>query len=119
MNDNLDELEENAEKIHQYYHNFLEFLDENGRDLDDLAGFEDQELVESYASEHPEIKIVGVDDNDFCSSDLVLIPHPTMGITALFIPQCTTIQNRFFMYPGHIFSLEKAITELKEYLEEN
>ena len=116
MNNKVDQWDKDAEKIHEYWHNFLAFLDENGRNPGNLIGYEDQNLVESYAIEHPEIKVVGVDDDDFCSSILVLIPHPTMGITVLFIPQCTSVQNSFFMYPGHIKGIEDAITELKKYL---
>ncbi len=36
------------------------------------------------------------------------------GITMLFVPQSTTIQNQFFLYDNHYKDLMKALKEMKE-----
>lgn len=79
-----------------------------------LVGYEVQVKIEKYVTKHcPEIKIIRCDDAVHASSDLILIPHPTMGITMIFIPQCTSIQNQFFLYKNHHKELVKALNEMK------
>ncbi len=75
-----------------------------------LIGYDVQIRVERYAKRFcPEIKIVRCDDEIYSSSCLVLVPHPEHGITIIFIPQNTVIQNQFFMYGGHCKMLIKEL----------
>ena len=60
----------------------------------------------------PEIKIIRCDDSLYASSDILLIPHPNHGITVIFIPQCTNIQNQFFLYKNHHKELVKVLREM-------
>ena len=76
-----------------------------------LSGYEVMEKIESYAKENPEISIAHCDDDLFASSILVIIPHKDMGNTVLFVPQLTTITNKFFLYPNHQASLIKALND--------
>ncbi len=78
-----------------------------------LIGYDVMERVEEYVKTHPDVVELSVDDDVFASSDLVLVPHPTMGITVTFIPQCTNVQNTFFLYPNHIENLIKTLKEMQ------
>jgi hypothetical protein len=83
-----------------------------------LVGYDVMSRVESYCKRYcPEIKILSCDDSVHASSTLLLIPHPTMGITVIFIPQCTGIQNQFFLYKRHCENLIDALTEMKQVYE--
>lgn len=86
------------------------------RDFDStkMKGYQAMQRVERYVKSHPEIKIINIDDSVFASSFLVLIPHPKMGITVIFIPQCTDNQSEFFLYPNHQEYLINGIKELKK-----
>jgi hypothetical protein len=80
-----------------------------------LVGYEVLEKMEKYVSRHcKEIKVVRCDDSLYAGSSIFLIPHPKHGITMLFVPQCTTIQNQFFLYDNHYKDLMKALKEMKE-----
>ena len=79
-----------------------------------LVGYDVMKKVEAYVKTHPDVVELSVDDSVFSSSDLVLIPHPTMGITVIFIPQCTNVQNTFFLYPNHIDNLIKTLKEMQK-----
>jgi hypothetical protein len=77
-----------------------------------LAGYEVMCKIERYVAKFcPEIKIIRCDDSSYAGSDILLIPHPDHGITVMFIPQCTSIQNTFFLYGNHHKML---MTELKK-----
>ncbi|WP_421977120.1 hypothetical protein [Roseivirga seohaensis] len=79
-----------------------------------MVGWEVIEAIEKFVEkECPEVKIVWVDDQVHSSSILVLIPHPKMGVTILFVPQNTRTNNFFFMYPIHVNNLMEALNELK------
>ena len=78
-----------------------------------LVGYKVMQKIEKYANKNLEIKIVRCDDSLYASSFLVLIPHPKHGITIMFIPQLTGIQNQFFLYEGHFKQLTKALSEMK------
>lgn len=79
-----------------------------------LIGFEVMTKIEKYVNRYcPEIKIVSCDDSIYSSSIIVLVPHPTHGITIIFIPQCTTIQNQFFLYKDHHKKLIDALQKMK------
>ena len=83
-------------------------------DVTKMVGYECMRRVEKYAEKHPEIKIVGVDDELYSGSDLVLIPHPKHGITMIFIPQCAYINNQWFLYPNYLENLQKVLEDMKQ-----
>lgn len=79
-----------------------------------ICGHKAIQRIERYVKRYcPEIKIVPCDDQCYAGSILLLIPHPEHGITVMFVPQCTTIQNQFFLYPTHFKALTKALNQLK------
>lgn len=78
-----------------------------------LTGYEVIFTIKRWCKRYaPEIKIISVDDSVYAGSILLLIPHPQHGITILFIPQCTTIQNHFFLYKNHYKCLLKELDSL-------
>lgn len=78
-----------------------------------LVGYEVMERIEKYIKKSiPEIKIVRCDDSYHAGSDLLLVPHPGHGITIIFIPQLTGVQNQFFLYEGHYKMLMSALKEM-------
>ena len=84
-------------------------------DCTKMAGHLAMKRVDAYAKKHPEIRVVMVDDAYHASSSVVLIPHPTMGITAIYVPQCATDEkNQFFLYPSDAKPLARAIGEMTE-----
>jgi hypothetical protein len=132
------DLEKSAKKIHSIWWNFCKHMtkwyykevdeyrydkDEFGQptgkkvkefDVTQMAGYDCMCRVQKYAEKHPEIVVVGVDDELYAGSYLVLIPHPTHGITMIFIPQCTTINNQWFLYPSYLKGLQTALEEMKK-----
>ena len=109
-----DKLQEESAKKHQIYWDFCKAIEE---DYDD--GYDSMLNIEKYVEEHPEIKICGCDDTSFSSSDLVLVPHPNMGVTVIYIPQNHGRSTEFFLYGGHIRGLINTLQEIeKEYLSE-
>lgn len=79
-----------------------------------LTGYEAMCKVEKFVKRSClEIKIIRCDDSIYAGSDILLIPHPNHGITVIFIPQCTTIQNQFFLYKNHHKELVKALKEME------
>ncbi len=79
-----------------------------------LAGYEVMCKVKKYVNRYcPEIKIINCDDSVYSGSDILLIPHPAHGITIIFIPQCTAVQNQFFLYKGHYTMLMKELRSMK------
>lgn len=111
---------------------FMEFPQTNGkikkikyRDFNEyelskrLSGYEAMCKIEKYINKYqPEIRIVKCDDSMYAGSFILLIPHPTHGITVMFIPQCTSIQNQFFLYEGHFKMLMKELTLMKKIYKE-
>lgn len=73
------------------------------------------EKIEKYSKKHPDgVVVLRCDDSVFASSDLVLIAHESerywMGITVLMFPQCDGNEpSEFFLYPGHVERLIKAL----------
>jgi hypothetical protein len=77
-----------------------------------ICGYDVMVKVENYIKRScPEIRIVHCDDAIYAGSIILLIPHPTHGITVMYIPQLTGIQNHFFLYGGHYMML---LDELKK-----
>lgn len=103
-----------SRKTHKVWHKFEAFLIKNfGEDYyKNLSGYECMNLIEAYVRENKEITIIGCDDSYHASAFLVIVPHLNMGNTVLFIPQCTTIGNQFFLYPQHQENLVAALTKM-------
>lgn len=81
-----------------------------------MVGFEVISRIEGYVKRYlPEIEIVRCDDAAYSGSTILLIPHPKHGITVFYIPQCTSIQNQFFLYENHYKSLLKSLKKMKKY----
>ena len=79
-----------------------------------LVGHEVIKKIESYCKRYlPEIEIINCDDSVYAGSIILLIPHHLHGITIMFIPQCTNIQNQFFLYKGHYVALMKKLSKMK------
>ena len=70
--------------------------------------------IEEYVKKHPQIKIVRCDDSAYAGSDIVLIPHPKHGIRVMFFPQCTPIQNEFFLYGSDFQNLITALIKMSK-----
>jgi hypothetical protein len=80
-----------------------------------LVGYEALVKIEDFIKkEVPEIKIVHCDDNDYTGSTILLIPHPNHGITVMFIPQCSMVQNTFFLYENRYAKLMKELAKMKK-----
>jgi len=85
-----------------------------------LVGYDVMVRIERFIKRAcPEIKIVHCDDSVYAGSDILLIPHPKHGITMMFIPQCTDVQNQFFLYRSHHKKLMKALKEMGSVYEAN
>ncbi len=106
---------ENLNSVHEASQKFEKFLIEmlGGNYNSYLFGYKVICKIEEYAKNNPEIKVVHCDDDVFASSILVLIPHPTMGISIMFVPQCTNVQNMFFLYDKHYSELIRVLSEMK------
>ena len=123
-----------ADETHKYYHAFCKYmsrwyfskgkrytkdLSETKREFkffdgSKMIGYDAMLRIERYAKLHPEIKVCRVDDDVFAGSILVLVPHPEMGITVFFVPQCTNTQNAFFLYPQDSKELIDTLVEMKK-----
>lgn len=78
-----------------------------------MVGYQASVRVEAYAKKHKEIGVIHTDDDMFMGSRIALVPHPTMGITFINIPQCEVPANVFFTYDWHMKSMEKEIKRIK------
>lgn len=108
---------------HSAFHNFCKEFDP--------GTVQDDEQLDAYLNNHPEVITAGCDDIYSCSSTLLMFPHTHMGVTVVMAPQCTSDRGSFFLYPEHIdgliASLQKAKAaigrtwrdDMNEYLEEN
>lgn len=105
------ELQAETDRKHRHWWDFC-----NAVDNDFENGFESMEKIEQYAQSHPEIMVCSCDDQSFCGSDIVLVPHPDMGVTVLYVPQVSGSWAQFFLYPGHLSQLIDALTKMREKL---
>ena len=105
----------NYNLAHKIWHKFDDWLTETfgGNYNSKLIGYDAQCKIEKYAKDNPAIRILCCDDDVFASSILVLIPQPTRGITVKFIPQCTEIQNTFFLYDRNYEKFIETLNEMK------
>lgn len=106
---------ENLNSVSEAYQKFEKFLIEmlGGNYNSYLFGYKVICKIEEYIKNNPEIKVVHCDDDVFASSIIVLIPHPTRGITVKFIPQCTELQNTFFLYDRSYEKFVETLNEMK------
>jgi hypothetical protein len=89
-----------------------EYVKTFGKDYHkEMIGYEAMQKVEKYVESNPQITITFCDDAYYSSSILVIVPHPNHGNTVFFMPQCTTHQNHFFLYPSHQKMLMEALTK--------
>jgi hypothetical protein len=133
MSNKLDEMMAN-DVTHQIYHHFCNYMKrwyykkrnyfsfktmKNTKricrefDPSKMVGYAAMQKVRYYEKTYGGIKTTFVDDDMFMGSMLVLIPHKGMGITCIYIPQCVTPQNTFFLYPEHVNDLTKMLTTVK------
>ena len=92
------------------YRNFNE-LELNRR----LVGYDVISKITRYVNRYcPEIKVISCDDSTYSGSCILLIPHPKHGITIMFIPQCTSIQNTMFLYDDHYELLVKELKNMRK-----
>lgn len=85
-----------------------------------LVGYEAMERIRKWARRYaPQIRFVRCDDSVYSGSDILLIPHPKHGITVIFIPQCTSVQNQFFLYKSHFEMLIKELNKMKRVYPKN
>jgi len=87
-------------------------------DFSKVKGYEAMCHVARFANKHPEVKIVGVDDNWHASSDLVLIPHESAdeywGTSVVYLSQCSPDTNCFFLYPEHLDMLIEELLKIQQ-----
>ncbi len=112
---------DDTKKIHQYWYSFAKHFGSlygigfDGNVLSEkMVGSDCMDELDKYVKKHPEVVLVPTDDSVFASSYFVLVPHPDMGITIIFVPQCTTVQNQMFMYPRHSDILIEEIAKMKK-----
>jgi hypothetical protein len=77
-----------------------------------MHGYQAMQRAERYQEKYGGIEIVHIDDNAHAGSILILIPHKGMGITTIFVPQCTSESNIFFLYPDHVAGFSKALNKM-------
>jgi hypothetical protein len=106
-------MKKETDKVHRVWHKFERFLVKTfGKDYHkEMIGYEAMQKVEKYVESNPQITITFCDDAYYSSSILVIVPHPNHGNTVFFMPQCTTHQNHFFLYPSHQKMLMEALTK--------
>ncbi len=80
-----------------------------------LHGHDVISRVKTYITKYcPEIRVLECDDDTAAGSIILLIPHPNYGISFMFIPQCTQIQNRFQMGQTEIKILIRSLTNINK-----
>ena len=108
-----------AKPIHGIWYKFCKhfsrwYHDEDGNFSSlEMNGYEAVKRVIRYAKKNPEIRILRCDDDIFCGARIVLIPHPTMGITAIIITQATSHRGELFFYPHDMDMIVDEIKKMK------
>lgn len=116
--------EDSISKMHNSWWEFTKFLEEiTGLNqhlsgsfnlFTNLGGFEMIEKIEQYVENNPEIKITYCDDEVFSTSILIFVPHPTMGISVVYVPQLHGTGCQFFLYKNHYDMMLEILTNLKD-----
>jgi hypothetical protein len=92
---------------HEFQRKFYKSHDTSGRSFK-WKGYDLMERVRKWAKKYPSVIITRCDDNHFCGSDLVFIPHENvysyMGASLIIIPQCTGEEAmQVFLYPPDLY----------------
>jgi hypothetical protein len=106
--------------IHRVWHNFQKhFIDRPEGEPKSFKwkGYELSQKIERWAQKYPEdVHICAIDDSHFMSSDLVLIEHKSkkswMGVSAVLVCQNNDPVVQFFLYPGHVENVMKALAKV-------
>lgn len=118
----LQKMMEESEQIHTLWYALNNYLEEHDRNINQLAGWDDIRCMDAFCKEHPDVIRVHVDDEHHCNSYVYIIPHESkkkyMGATVIFVPQCCSIRNQFFLYPEDNRGFMKACKLLEEKFQE-
>lgn len=104
--------------VHRVWSDFRKrFLGES--DEFERTGFALQMGIEKWVKKFPkDAHLVPIDDSWFMSSDLLLVEHKArdrwMGVSAVVIPQNNQTPVQFFLYPGHVEALYKALQAIRK-----
>lgn len=110
-------LENKAPHTHTVWHDFVKCF-KTKDNVYRWIGYPLMERVEKWAEKYPgDVRVVGIDDSFFSTSDLVLVEHRTdrtyTGTTAVVIPQCSgEAPIEFFLYPRHRTGLLGALLSI-------
>jgi hypothetical protein len=79
------------------------------------SGWELMERLRKFAKKHPQVQILGCDDNYHASSTVCVIPHAckeeSWGLTVVIAPQMGGFPaTEFFLYPSHAQPLAEALS---------
>lgn len=101
-------------EIHLTWWRFCDYVSRKfNKDTHELFGWEEMKLLEKWCKRYePSIQIVRCDDAVHSSSSLFIVPHPDMGLSFVFVPQNTSINNQFFMYLRSNRMLREALDRL-------
>ena len=87
-------------------------------DITQMKGYKAITRIEKFIKKNKQIIPVMCDDSGHATSYFYLIPHKTKkeywGTTALFVPQCSSEQNVFFLYPENLDELIKELQKLQK-----
>jgi hypothetical protein len=106
--------------VHTVWHDFESRFKDAKSQRYKMKGYDLITSVSKWAKKWPkDVRLVGIDDSYFCSSDLLLVEHQTvddyMGTSVVVLPQCTGEEPiEFFLYPGHLKSLLGALTAIQK-----
>jgi len=86
-------------------------------DFKQVKGYDAMSAIRKYVDKHPEIVECHTDDDWHTNSAIFLIPHETdkkyMGTTVLNVPQCSSDNNLFFLYPSDLDNLIKELQKIQ------
>lgn len=110
--------------VHKLYHKFIKhFQVETGKGFKwKYTGYELMKKVKRWAQNNPQVKVIYCDDDIYCSSYLVFIPHQNNdpqsvdhyhGTTVIFISQTNDFPTVFFLYPHHARNVVDTLKEIK------
>lgn len=111
---------EDSMKCHKIWHKFSKFAEDKFGGIKNIGGYENTTKLEKYCKKHlPEIEIVPCDDEMHAGSTLFLVPHPAHGITIVYAPQLSSIDNQFFLYGNHYKKLIEKLNKLEYVYKDN
>lgn len=118
----MEEMLEDTEALHKTWYELNTFLEDHDRNMDNLGGWDDIQLMHEFCKDHSDVIQVHVDDAHHCNSYLFLVPHMRtdhyMGATVIVVPQCCSTNNQFFLYPNDNRGLMKGLQKLEKLFKE-